>query len=401
MKEEFQVKLINETMDVEKYASGKLYLFFEWAFKLIVWNLLTLLIVAIFACAPAITFYKIQNDHLINSVDNDDNGKVIVTLNNGQQTVVGVNITSHIKELKIDLIRVKDDYIYLDLYYDEDLYTVAIPNKEKYREIDKDKTYFNESNELILYGMKKETNIGNIFDSTFSNEQSKIDINKNVVISLENGTKINYGNKIDTKSTLCGVLIIIALILGLFAFIPCFITIFSMIKIFSENGSTSTFTLFFDRLWDNFKAIYKVELVIIPLLLVMSFALYFYYRIINGLQSKTFFLTFSYSIILITLIIFVLWIVNLPMTLAYFRMRPFVIVKFTLIMTFKNILFTFLYVIIYIIPIMICFINGFFIPVWFLVGISLPELIIYLLSAKKYRYLVQNIDIITEDDLED
>lgn len=388
-------------MDVEKYASGKLYLFFEWAFKLIVWNLLTLLIVAIFACAPAITFYKIQNDYLINTVSTNDNDNLIVTLNNGQQTEIGINITNHINDMKIDLIRVEDDYIYLDLNYDETLYTVAIPNKEKYREIDKNKTYFNEKNELILYGMKKETNMGNIFDSPFSNELSKIDINKNVVVSLENGTKINYGNKIETKSTLCGILIIVAIVLGFFAFIPCFITIFSLIKIFSEDGSANTFTLFFNRLWDNFKAIYKIELILIPILVIMSFALYFYYRIINGLESKTFFLTFSYSIILITLIIFFLWLVNLPMTIGYFRMRPFVIVKFTLIMTFKNILFTFLYVVIYAIPILVCFVNGFFIPIWFLVGISLPELIIYLLSAKKYRYLVQNIDIITEDDLED
>ena len=386
---------------MEKYTSGKVYLVFEWAFKLIVWNLLTLLIVALFASVPAITFYKIQNDYLINTVEANNYDEIIVTLNNGNQKSVGVNITNHIHDLDIEDIRVEDDYIYLDLFYESTLYTVAIPNKEKYRELDKDKTYFNEKNELVLYGMKKETNVGNIFDSNLSSEQSKIDINNNVVISFENGTKINYGNKIDTKSSLCGALIIIAVVLGFFAFIPCFITIFSMIKIFSEDGSANTFTLFFNRLWDNFKAIYKRELILIPILVIMSFALYFYYRVINGLDSKRFFLTFSYSIILITLIIFALWLVNLPLTLGYFRMRPYTIVKFTLIMAFKNILFTLLYIVIYAIPVLVCFINGFFIPIWFLVGISLPELIIYLLSAKKYRYLVQNLDIITEEDLED
>lgn len=220
-----------------------------------------------------------------------------------------------------------------------------------------------------------------------------------MVVSLENGIKLNYGNKIETKSGLSGALIIIAILLALFAFIPCFVTIFSMVKIFAEDGSTSTFVLYFDRLWDNFKALYKVELIIIPSVFILSFALYFYYRIINSLNYNGFFYTFSYSIILITLLILILWLVNLPMTLGYFRMKTFTIMKFTLVMTFKNILFTFLYVVILVIPIILCLFNGFLIPIWFLIGFSLPELVIYLLSAKKYRYLVHNIETYKEDDI--
>ncbi len=377
-------------MDMEKFTSGKVYLFFEWFFKLVVWNLLTLLIMAVFACVPTICFYKIQNDYSINEVKIENN-QVYVILNNENETMVG----DFPQDLTINAIRCEDDYIYLDV---EEV-TIAVPNDEKYIELDDDKTYFNEDNELILYGMKKEMNCGKVLDSLISSEMSKIDINNNVVVSLENGVKINYGNKIETKSSLSGTLIIIAVLLALFAFIPCFVTVFSMIKIFAEDGSTSTFVLFFDRLWDNFKSLYKIELIIIPAVFVLSFALYFYYRVINGLNNNSFLFTFSYSIILITLLIFILWLVNLPMTLGYFRMKTFTIMKFTLVMSFKNIIFTFLYLVILAVPLILCLFNSFLIPIWFLVGISLPELVIYLLSAKKYRYLVHNIETYKEDDI--
>ena len=52
----------------------------------------------------------------------------------------------------------------------------------------------------------------------------------------------------------------------------------------------------------------------------------------------------SYNVILITVLLFILWLVSLPMTLGYFRMGSKSIFKFTMIMSFKNILFTFLYV---------------------------------------------------------
>lgn len=385
-------------MDIEKYTQGKLYMFFEWAFKLVIWNVLSLMVITIVTLIPALSFYIVSNNYSINEiyVDNDN---VVVKLNNEDINIIGPsfnNINTNL--ISIETIRVEEDYIYLDINYN-DSYTFAIPNSEEYKEIDK--AYFNEDNELILYGMKKETNFGKILDSEINCELSKIDISNNVVIALQNGTKINYGNKIDTKNTLSGILIIIAVILAIFAFIPCFVTVFQMIKIFAEDGSTSTIGLFFERLWDNFKSLYKLELIILPICAIMCFALYFYYQIINTLGNNNFFYTFSYSIILITLLIFILWLVNLPMTLGYFRMHTYSIFKFTLIMTFKNILYTFVYCILYLILLVICLLNSFFIPIWFLVGISLPELLVYLLSVKKYRYLVQNLDVITKEDLEE
>ena len=75
-------------MDVEKYASGKLYMFFEWAFKLVVWNVLSLLIISICASIPVILFYKTQNDYSIQEVSTLEDG-IIVTQKNGTKTNIG------------------------------------------------------------------------------------------------------------------------------------------------------------------------------------------------------------------------------------------------------------------------------------------------------------------------
>ena len=52
-------------------------------------------------------------------------------------------------------------------------------------------------------------------------------------------------------------------------------------------------------------------------------------------------------------------------------------------------------------PLLLCFINSFFIPIWFLVGISLPLFIIYRISAKKYRTLVNEFESYKDDDIYD
>ena len=173
-----------------------------------------------------------------------------------------------------------------------------------------------------------------------------------------------------------------------------------MIKIFGEDGKSDTFGLFFDRLWDNFKSLWKLELIIIPSLGLLAFALYIYYMIIQG-GGGNFLYTASYNFILITLLLFVLWFVNLPMTLGYFRMNTYSIFKFTLIMAFKNILYTFLYVFLIVGMLLLCFIFDFFIPIWFLVGFSLPMYIIYLVSKKKYKALVHDFESYKDDDIYD
>jgi len=376
-------------MDVEKFVGGKVYAFFDWAFKLTIWNLLTLLLIVIVSGLPLYIFYDIQDDYTINNVE-VINDEMIVTLNN--ETVH--NVGKYVTEYNITEFSNDEKTIYFTI---GDV-KVSYPNKDFLKTIDE--VYFNDNNELVVIGMHNEYNWGKIFETTISVEQSSIDLNNEVVIQYENGLSLNYGNKIETKSTVAGIFMIIAIILAVFAFIPGFITVFSMIKIYATDGA-APFMLYFEILWDNFKSIWKTELIIVPMLAIMSFALYFYYTILTQLEEGNFFISMSYNVILITVLIFILWLVSLPMTLGYFRMSTKSIMKFTLIMAFKNIIYTFLYLFILIAPLLLCFLNSFFIPVWFLVGISLPLLLIYKISAKKYRTLVNEFESYKDDDIYD
>lgn len=377
-------------MDIEKFAGGKLFMFCEWAFKLTIWNLLTLLIIAIATIIPFYLFYNVQDDYVINNVE-VVNEEVIVTLNNEEKHNIGKFISNYnVKEFDFD-----DDFIYITI---EDLY-ITYSNADRLKSIEE--VYFNENNELIVNGMHKTFNYGNIFDSPISIEFCKIDINKNVIIGLENGLTFNYGPKIETNGTLAGILIIIAVVIGIFVFIPAYVTLFSMIKILATDGS-APLSLYFEILWDNFKSIYKVELIFIPILVVMSYLIYLYYMILtySEFENKVL-IGLSYNILLVFVLIFILWLVSLPMTLGYFRMRTKTIIKFTFIMAFKNILFTLLYVFINILPLLLCFISSFFIPIWFLLGFSVPLYVIYRLSAKKYRALVNDFESYKDDDIYD
>ena len=373
-------------MDVEKYASGKLYIFFEWAYKLIVWNLLSFLVIALFCALPVIGFYTVQNNYSIKQIDMIDNS-ISVTLNNGNVTSIG-SIT---EKREIEEYSFNDSFIMIKL----DNQIISIPNKDMIKTIDSIKL---ENNDLLITGMKKDFLYENVINNYISAEDSKIDINNNTIIVLKNGTQINFGNVIETKHTLAGILIIVAVLLGIFAFIPCFVTIFSMIKIFGDNGSTNTIVLYFDRLLDNFKSLWRLEVIIVPSLGILAFALYVYYMIINA-NGKDFFYTMAYDFILVALLLFILWLVSLPMTLGYFRMKSYTIFKFTLVMAFKNILYTFLYLFLIVGMLLLCLLNNFFIPIWFLVGFSLPELFMYLISKKKYRYLVNNFESYRDEDI--
>lgn len=377
-------------MDIEKYTSGKVYHFFEWSFKLIIWNLLSLLIICSAAAIPFICFFNIQDDYAISNVEvmiNDNQEQVIITQANGTITNLGSRkIYGEVEEIKEI-----DNKIYL--YIGE--YEVKINNPDNIRNIESAKFV---NNELVIKTYLSEVNFGDIYDSSLDIKSSTIDSYQNVVIAYANGTFVNYGQKVETNATLSGALVILGLILALFAFIPCYITIFSMIKIFAEDGSAQTLLLFFNRLWTNFKDIYKLELIIVPLISIMAYGVYSYYFIINSLEEANFFFTMSYNVILIALICMLLFILNLPMTLGYFRMRTYTILKFTFTMTFKNILYSLLYVFILVMPLLLCLLNNVFLPIWFLIGLSLPLLIMYHVSSRKYHKLVYDFNSYKEND---
>ena len=213
-----------------------------------------------------------------------------------------------------------------------------------------------------------------------------------MIIVLSNGTQISFNNPFNYSQTLSGFLVILAVVLALIAFIPTYSTIFSLIKIYGENGHSGTFALFFDRLWDNFKALWRVILIILPIFTFFSIAFYIYYLMIKSVESVPFIITFGYNFLLISLILLVLFILNIPMTVGYFRMRTKSILRFTLAMTFKNILYSILYFVLLVLPILACFVNNIFIQFYFLIGLSLPLFIDYFLINRKYRHIVNNLN---------
>jgi len=248
-----------------------------------------------------------------------------------------------------------------------------------------------------------------IDDKIFSLDGVEYNINKDQCFVFEYSNKtINFGNCIETQSLASSIWLVVAIVLGLFTFIPCFVTVFSMIKIFGEERGSNSVLLFFDRLWDNFKSLYKLELIMLPIISVFIFSTYYYYSIISndGYEATGIWVyvldifTFAYNFLLITLIISILWLLNLPMTLGYFRMNSKDIFKFTFSMTFKNILYTFIYLFSLLIPILICVIYPVILPLWFIFGISLPLYICYLTSRGKYRYLVRNLEEIQREMVE-
>lgn len=377
-------------MDVEKYTSGKLYHIFEWSYKLIIWNLLSLLIICSVAAIPFVCFFDIQDECAISCVEIitvDNQEQILVTQNNGIKTNLGNrSIYGEIEE-----VVEKDNKIYL---YIGD-FEIKINNTENIRNIESAKFV---NNELIIEAYLDDYNLGNIYDSELDLESCTINSYQSVIICYQNGVFINYGQKLDTKATISGLLVIIGLILGLFAFIPCFVTTFMMIKIYAEDGSAQTLLLYFNRLWDNFKAIYKLELIIVPLISIMAYGVYSYYFIISNLEESNLFFSMSYNIILIALICMLLFILNLPMSIGYFRMKTYTMLRFTFSMTFRNILYSLLYVAILLVPLLLCLVNNFFLPIWFLIGLSLPLLIIYFVSSKKYHKLVYDFNSYKENE---
>ena len=337
-------------MDIEKYTSGKLYHIFEWSFKLIIWNLLTLLIVCSVAAIPFISFFNLQDKYAIIDVEivsNNNIDEILVTQNNGLKT----NLGNRKIYGEISNIIEEGNKIYLYVNILEDIYEIKINNNNNNIRNIESAQFVNE--ELIIKTYLGEHNLGNIYDDELDLDNCKLDGYQNVIIGYQNGVFINYGQKVETAGVLSGALVIIGLILALFAFIPCYVTIFSMIKIFAEDGSAQTLMLFFNRLWDNFKSLYKLELFIVPFISLMSYGIYSYYFIINSLEQPNFLFSMSYNIILIALVCMLLFILNLPMTLGYFRMKSMTIFKFTFSMAFRNILYSFLYVGLFIMPLLL------------------------------------------------
>ena len=378
-------------MDLEKYTNSRVYIFFEWSFKLIIWNLLAISIIVVLAGAPMYFFYQSRDNKTVTSVTTN-NDEYVVTLHDGKEMAVGK--TSYYEE--ITDFALSDDFRKISFLQNEII--ISVVNED--RTIKNINSLFFKDNHLYSKYLDNEYDLGDIYDSSVNVSLSKIDSSNRVTIVLENGTEIIYGNTFNFSSVKEGILVFVAIILALFAFIPTYSTIFSMIKIYGENGHSGTFGLFFDRLWDNFKSLWKLELIVIPFVSLIAIGIYAYFAIIKYTLNPSFFLTISYDILLVCFGIIILFILNIPMTVGYFRMRLKSLLVFTIKMTFRNFLFSLLYLVALALPILLMFLSNVFIPIWFLVGLSVPLLIDYFLINKRYRHMVNTLSVKENTDLE-
>ena len=379
-------------MDIEKYTNSKLYFIFEWGFKLIMWNLLSLLIICIVAGIPFVFFFHIQDNHAIENVEVSGE-TLVVTQHDGAITNIGnQKVKGEIKEIKT-----LDNAILLVL----DDYQIQVNNPDNIKNI----TGANFQDDELIISHKlsdesiKETSFGNIYDSEIDISSSRINSYQEAIITYQNGVSVNYGKVLETEGTLSGILVVIGLALAIFSFIPTYATIFSMIKIFAEDGSANTFVLYFDRLWDNFKALYIIDIALVLITILFGYGLFSYYNVIHSLDTPNYFLKKSYNIILICSAIVILFILSLPMTVGYFRMKTMSILKFTISMTFRNILYVIIYLILLVLPLLFCFLNNFFSPIWFLIGLSIPLLFMYIISSGKYHRIVKDFNNYKEEDI--
>lgn len=203
------------------------------------------------------------------------------------------------------------------------------------------------------------------------------------------------------EGILAVILYIASIILGILVFVPSYCTIFSCIKIFKEDGYAETFALFFDRLLDNIKAIWKLELIVTFITIVFLGAIYMDYCILsieeigNGIRVVA---SISYYILIIAILIIFLCFLNLPMAISYFRMKPLTLAIFTLRITFQKIFSSAMYLLLFVMPLLLCvFVNVIF-PIWLLLGFSVALFVSYHIARRDYWKLVNNMSEINKED---
>lgn len=378
-------------MDIEKYTSSKVYIFFEWAFKLIVWNLIAISLIVIVAGTPMYFFYNNRDMKSISSIDTKIDTIIVTLKNDDSVSISDLKCYDEITDFVIS-----NDLGKINIEVNNRVITVANLDRTKIKNI-KD-VYFDGTDLILKTNTDDVYLINDIYNSEVNTEKSRIDSSNNLIIALENGTEINLGNLFNYNNIVDGILVFVAAFLALFAFIPAYSTIFSMIKIYGENGHSGTFVLFFNRLWDNFKSLWLLELIILPFISLMALGVYIYFAMIK-IGNNNFYLTLNYDLLLVALGIFVLYILNIPMTVGYFRMRLKSLFVFTFRMTFRHFIYSLVYVFLIAIPIVLMFLSNIFIPIWFLIGFSLPLFFDYFLINKKYRHMVNVLNVNENEEL--
>jgi len=196
-----------------------------------------------------------------------------------------------------------------------------------------------------------------------------------------------------------GWLVIVAIVLMLFGFIPCFIAAFRVIKAYREEQTGTLFGLFFTYLFNTFKNIYLLELIMLPLFCLYTVAALFYWDIIGNyaqLDLPGWVAVISFVVLFFALVAFLLALIQLPMIVANFRMKTWSLLKFAFFMAFRYFFKTLTYGLLLLFPLLLVgLLKQIFLPFYLLIGISGPLYLIYMISRKQYWYLTHNLDELT------
>lgn len=202
-----------------------------------------------------------------------------------------------------------------------------------------------------------------------------------------------------------GWLMIVAIVLMIFGFIPCYIATFRVIKAYKEEMTKNLFVLFFSYLFDTIKYIYVIELILLPILFLYTTSAFIYWEILgyfSELNLSGWFVTVGFVVVFFSLLAIFFAILQWPMIIGHFRMKPWSLVKFSFFMAFRSFFKTISYFLLLLFPLLLVnFLKQAILPIYLLIGISGPLFIMYIISRKQYWYLTHNLDdFTTEENLE-
>lgn len=194
-----------------------------------------------------------------------------------------------------------------------------------------------------------------------------------------------------------GVLILIAIILFVILFIPASIASFIVIKHYHDDKTGNVFVLYFRYLIDTVKRVYKIELIMLPVYLISIYGLYYYWQILGPDNYRGDFwgyLAITSFVIEFFIIVGLLFMyVNLTFIMSYFRMKTFDYIKLSLKFSIRYMAQTILALVIFFVPLVLLYLDVMkFVPIYFILGISLPQFFIYYMIRNRFDYLARNVD---------
>ena len=199
-------------------------------------------------------------------------------------------------------------------------------------------------------------------------------------------------------------LLIFWLILFVFSFLPCYITIFMVIKHYKDEKTGNVFVLFFVFLIDTFLRIYRLEFILIPIFIVCIIGSIYYWDLLGQTEKMDFagvVAVIGFVLLFFLLIASFFAFLHLPMIISYFRMTTYNLIKFSYLLAFKYFLKTIIYMIVLLGPfLLVNYMPMTFGPFYLLYGISFPLFLMYNFSKGLFWYLQNNLDDIkTENEL--